>query len=91
MRDYVLNQAEILGRGASLGRFQRLFRNWRARRQIAALLDQEDRILDDIGLTRAEIEHVLSQPIDLDPGRELDRVTLTRQHQRVAAYGASRG
>ena len=91
MRDYVLNQAEILGRGASLGRFQRILRNWRARRQIAALLDHDDRILLDIGLVRADIEHVLSQPLDLDPGRELERVTLTRQRELAAARGPSRG
>lgn len=90
MRDYVLNQAEILGRGAPFGRFQRLLHNWRARRQIATLLDQEERLLADIGLSRIDIEHVLSQPLDLDPARELERVTLTRRRELAAAMRSSR-
>jgi uncharacterized protein YjiS (DUF1127 family) len=47
-----------------------LARRWSAERrrraQLRALLDKDDRILADIGLTRTDIEHALAQPITTD-------------------------
>ena len=38
----------------------------RRRAQLRALLEKDDRILDDIGLTRADIVEALGQPLHVD-------------------------
>ncbi len=55
------------------------------RRQLRALLKQEDRLLTDMGLTRADVEHALRQPLHVSARDEADRLsrltlTMDRQH-----------
>ena len=44
---------------------------WRHRKQIATLVDFDDHMLSDIGLTRRDVREALELPFSHDPGREL--------------------
>jgi uncharacterized protein YjiS (DUF1127 family) len=44
---------------------------WKHRRQIATLVDFDDHMLSDIGLTRRDVREALDLPFSHDPGREL--------------------
>jgi uncharacterized protein YjiS (DUF1127 family) len=46
----------------------------RARRELRELLEQDDRILRDIGLTRTDVESALSRPIGIGARREAFRL-----------------
>lgn len=49
----------------------RLFKNLKARRALRELLEHDDRMLDDIGVTRGEIKYALSLPLTENPARRL--------------------
>lgn len=57
---------------------------WRIRRRFNRLLDLDDRLLDDIGVTRAEVEYASRLPLGVNAAMELRRLangrraTLTR-------------
>lgn len=57
---------------------------WRTRRRFNRLLDLDDRMLDDIGVTRAEVEYASRLPLGVNAAMELRRLangrraTLTR-------------
>ncbi|MGE0213414.1 MAG: hypothetical protein AB7S41_17115 [Parvibaculaceae bacterium] len=55
------------------------------------MLGLEDRLLDDIGVHRADLELVLKQPLEVDPGRELERLTLARRRGLATAPARFRG
>jgi uncharacterized protein YjiS (DUF1127 family) len=74
MRDFVLAQAEIRDRSSAFPQLRRLLSNWRKRRRLHRLADLDDHMLRDIGLSRADIRGVLSQPLDVDPIWELERL-----------------
>jgi uncharacterized protein YjiS (DUF1127 family) len=44
---------------------------WKRRRQIAVLVDFDDHMLSDIGLSRRDVKDALDLPFSHDPGREL--------------------
>jgi len=50
---------------------RRAVRSWNIRRQVAALVDFDDHMLADIGLTRRDVKEALDLPFSSDPGREL--------------------
>jgi uncharacterized protein YjiS (DUF1127 family) len=45
------------------------------RREVAALVDFDDHMLADIGLTRRDVREALDLPFSFDPGRELQART----------------
>lgn len=49
-----------------VGGLSRRFRNYMSRREVKRLLTFDDRALADIGLTRGDVEHALSQPFTVD-------------------------
>lgn len=70
---------EIFSRGE--GRFQiaRLWGNWNTRRKVRALADQDDRMLDDIGVQRDEIRWAGKLPLTINAAIALnDRATRRR-------------
>lgn len=62
-----------------LSYFKPLARAWfkelRDRRELHDLLQKDDRILRDVGLTRADIEVALSKPLSVDARTEADRLS----------------
>jgi uncharacterized protein YjiS (DUF1127 family) len=51
---------------------QETIKAWNRRRQIATLVDFDDHMLSDIGLTRRDVREALDLPFSHDPGRELE-------------------
>ena len=58
-----------------------IYRNWKARRQVKKLQDRDDRILDDIGVTRDEIAWASHLPLSANAADELDRVAYRRRKE----------
>ena len=54
---------------------------WRHRKQIATLVEFDDHMLSDIGLTRRDVREALELPFSHDPGREL-QVRASRNYPR---------
>src|SRR5262249_44919000 len=61
---------------------------WRHRHDAAALASFDDRMLADIGLTRADLNDALSQPVWRDPPSLLARRRHVAGQAAVAAAGA---
>ena len=55
------------------------FKAWQRRRQIATLVDFDDHMLSDIGLTRGDVREALELPFSHDPGRELQHRAFRHQ------------
>ncbi len=51
----------------------RMAYNWRERQQLELLLRYDHARLDDLGVSRRDIEHVLSLPLWRNPSLELER------------------
>ena len=81
MRDYVLFQAERLETSQPFAVLRRLFSNWRKRSRLRDLEHLDDRALNDIGLSRADVMAVLGQPVSVDPVWELERRARLRHSQ----------
>lgn len=60
---------------------QQTLEAWKRRKQIATLVDFDDHMLADIGLTRRDVREALDLPFSHDPGREL-QVRATRGQSR---------
>jgi uncharacterized protein YjiS (DUF1127 family) len=62
MRDYALNRAMA---AESIGTsFFTLFRNWRMRRQMAALAKCDDKLLQELGILRDEVLWAMRLPLN---------------------------
>ena len=57
------------------------WRAWRRRRRLVRLLDQDDRMLDDIGVTRAEVEWAAGLPLARNAALDLHKVALERRRR----------
>jgi uncharacterized protein YjiS (DUF1127 family) len=68
----------------------RLVRSYRHRRQVAALLAWDDRGLEDIGVTRADVQLALGLPASQDPSFRLRMWALERRSARLAAQREAR-
>jgi uncharacterized protein YjiS (DUF1127 family) len=64
MRNYALYQAEISGTLPGSGILSNLVENWRARRALARLDRLDDFMLNDIGISRADIDLALHVPFN---------------------------
>ncbi|MEM6384878.1 MAG: DUF1127 domain-containing protein [Pseudomonadota bacterium] len=56
-------------------------RNIGRRRRFKRLLDLDDHMLDDVGVTRAEVERVARMPLSADAATELRRISLERRRR----------
>jgi len=56
----------------------RLLRNWRFRRRLAKLTHQNNRLLQDIGLTREDLGWALSRPLAINRSDKLRQMVLRR-------------
>ena len=67
-----------------------LARSYRHRRQVAALLAWDDRGLDDIGVSRGDVQLALGLPASQDPSFRLRMWALERRSARLAALREAR-
>ncbi len=58
-------------------------RQYRRRRGFKRLLDLDDHMLRDIGVTRAEVEIAANLPLSVDAGQELRRMSLERRRRHM--------
>jgi uncharacterized protein YjiS (DUF1127 family) len=77
MRDYALHQAEFHN-ALPAGWLGTLWRNWQARRSVAALEQLDDHLLRDIGVRRADISNATLTPLSENAVLALDY--LSRRH-----------
>ena len=71
---FIASQSEGSGDGFLLSTARSLLhavKAWKSRRDVARLVDFDDRMLADIGLTRRDVRETLELPFASDLGREL--------------------
>ena len=79
MRDYALNRAMA---SESLGTsIISLFRNWRARSEMAKLANCDDQILKDLGIRRDDVRWALRLPLTQNPRLALEERAFMRQRR----------
>ncbi|QPC42140.1 hypothetical protein HW532_05145 [Kaustia mangrovi] len=61
-----------------------VFHNWLVRQRLKKLLGVDERILDDMGLTRSEVFWALDLPLSVNPAVELQRRAQARRDQSFA-------
>jgi uncharacterized protein YjiS (DUF1127 family) len=80
MRDYALNQAISTGEYGVVSFARRLVRNWKAKRRIAALGNFDDYMLQDIGITRDEVQWAIGLPLTVNAAVALEERAFRRRH-----------
>lgn len=55
----------------------------RRRRKFRTLLDLDDHMLHDIGVTRGEVQDAANLPLSVDAATELRRVSLARRRAKM--------
>ena len=79
MREYALHRAESFGEFGAVSGFQRLLRNWKARRNVQKLEDYDDFTLRDIGITRDEIRWASALPLSVNAALALEEKAFRRR------------
>jgi uncharacterized protein YjiS (DUF1127 family) len=79
MRDYVLNQAISQGEFGLVSFLRRVARNWKAKRRIAALGNFDDYMLQDIGITRDEVQWAAGLPLTVNAAVALEERAFRRR------------
>ena len=67
--------------GALLQAGRSAVRAWASRRKLANLMDLDDHMLSDVGLTREDVKWALDLPFSHDPGLALQRRALRNRAQ----------
>jgi len=80
MREYALNQAIATGEYGVVSFARRLARNWKAKRRIVALGDFDDYMLQDIGITRDEVQWAAGLPLTVNAAVALEERAFRRRH-----------
>ena len=81
MRDYALNRAISLEEGNGYSLVSRIWRNWQARRRVADLATYDDYMLNDIGITRDEVEWAAGLPLTVNAALALEERSFRRRHK----------
>ncbi len=81
MRDYALNRAISLEEGHGYSLVSRIWRNWQARRRVADLATYDDYMLNDIGITRDEVEWAAGLPLTVNAALALEERSFRRRHK----------
>ncbi len=79
MRDYVLNRAISLEEGNGFSLVRRVWRNWQARKRVTDLSTYDDYMLNDIGVTRDEIQWAAGLPLTVNAALALEDRALRRR------------
>jgi uncharacterized protein YjiS (DUF1127 family) len=83
MRDYVLTQSIARDSAFAFPKLRRMLRSWLMRRDLRTLEHFDDYMLSDIGLTRGDLRHLRSLPLDVDLSHEMDRLRESRSRRGV--------
>ena len=83
MRDYMLTQSIARDSAIAFPKLRRIIRSWFMRRDLATLARFDDYMLNDIGLTRGDLRHLRSLPLDVDLPHEMDRLRESRARRGV--------
>ena len=82
MTDYVLAEKGLSRSRPLFGSITDMVHNWQTRRRLLELLDREDRILDDIGVTRDDVIWAASLPLTVNRSLALDDEVRRRRKTR---------
>ena len=81
MTDYAITQTTAQSAGSQRFSLLVILRNWIARRRVKSLQDREDRILDDIGVTREEITWASNLPLSENAAHALEQASYRRRKE----------
>lgn len=81
MSSFALFHRPASRRSGPLSVLRSLIDNWRKRRRLRAMLELDDHILKDIGITRRDVLVVLGRPLSTDPVRQLECRSRARRKQ----------
>ena len=73
MTDHTVSRAESLGVADYVSGARQIASHWLKRRRLYRLQQLDDRMLNDIGLLREEVNAALGQPLRVDPVHDLNR------------------
>ncbi len=79
MRNYELYQAEISGTLPGSGILTNFIENWRARRAVARLDRLDDFLLNDIGLSRSDLDKAQHVPFNQNALVALEQIASERR------------
>jgi uncharacterized protein YjiS (DUF1127 family) len=79
MRNYILNQAISQEEFGLVPFLRRTARNWKAKRRIAALVNFDDYMLRDIGITRDEVQWAAGLPLTVNAAVALEERAFRRR------------
>lgn len=82
MTNHAIPHSAVTGHSTSHGLLASLYRNWNARRQVRRLQDKENHILDDIGVTRDELDWASQLPLTANAAIELHQVSYRRRKEQ---------
>jgi uncharacterized protein YjiS (DUF1127 family) len=82
MRDYALSRAQAAEATGSLSLLWRFIRNWRARRAVVGLDRLDEHLLDDLGITRADVRWASGLPLTVNAALELEERATRRRRGR---------
>jgi uncharacterized protein YjiS (DUF1127 family) len=80
MREYALHRANSLGEFGIVSFARRVARNWKAKRRIVALGNFDDYMLQDIGVTRDEVQWAAGLPLTVNAAVALEERAFRRRH-----------
>jgi len=84
MRDFAMNHAASYGEAGHESVLSRLVRNWLARRAVGRLEAYDDHMLQDIGVSRTDVEWAAGLPLSVNAALALeDRSFRRRRHERL--------
>ena len=83
MNDYAHHQAHVSGSLEGEGILSRLIANFQARRTVKKLIQMDDYILRDMGVTRDEINWAASQPFYINAANALEDRSSTRRRANL--------
>jgi uncharacterized protein YjiS (DUF1127 family) len=82
MREWILTEAISIEAFPPRPFLVRLWRNWQARRELRRMLDLDDRMLTDIGVTHDDVGWAIGLPLDRNGLLELEQRARSRSRSR---------
>ena len=83
MRDYILTQSIARDSAFVFPRLRRMVRSWFVRRNLKAVEQLDDYMLNDVGLTRDDLRRLRRMPLDVDLVAEMARLRDSRAGRGV--------